>query len=100
MQTIPVEIDHGLLRLPEQFVAPPHTRLAVLLLVDDDVGELAEKGGAFDFLRDEPDLYSDADILPGRINPAFGKRGSMIPETPVPGEFVTTHATSNTAAAR
>ena len=77
MQTIPVEIDD-------------EVNFHALLVV----------GGAFDFLRDEPELYSDADIRPGRANPAFGKRGSMIPATPVPGEFVTTHATSNTAAAR
>lgn len=73
MQIIPLELDHGVLRLPAQFVLPPNTRLAVLLLGADDTGELAQHGGAFDFLADEPELYSDADILPDRANPAFGK---------------------------
>jgi hypothetical protein len=39
----------------------------VLVEVPDDVdlpmAALAEAGGAFDFLADEPDLYSDADIV-------------------------------------
>ena len=73
MQTIPLELDHGVLRLPEQFVLPPNTRLAVLLLGAEDASELAQQGGAFDFLAEEPELYSDADLLPGRANPAFGK---------------------------
>ena len=56
MQTIPVEIDD-----------------------DVDFNALLEAGSAFDFLRDEPELYSDADIRPGRANPAFGR---CCPENP------------------
>jgi hypothetical protein len=38
------------------------------------IGErMALARSAFDFLADEPDLYSDADILPGRKNPNFQK---------------------------
>ncbi|MBI5774562.1 MAG: hypothetical protein HZA89_12565 [Verrucomicrobia bacterium] len=74
MQTIPVEVKEGVLHLPEQFVTPPNARLAVLLLDASDTAALAEQGGAFDFLRDEPELYSDADLLPGRSNPQFGKQ--------------------------
>lgn len=77
MQTIPVKIDGAV-----------------------NFNALPDAGGAFDFLRDEPELYSDADILPGRANPAFGKRGSVSQSMPVPGEFVATPATSNTAPAR
>lgn len=54
MQTIPVELDHGVLRLPAKFVPPPNTRLAVLLLGAEDTGGLAQEGGAFDFMAEEP----------------------------------------------
>jgi hypothetical protein len=46
---------------------PARARVHVLVEVPDDVdlpiAALAEAGGAFDFLADEPDLYSDADIV-------------------------------------
>lgn len=46
---------------------PPRTRVRVLVEVPDDtdlpMAALAQAGGAFDFLADEPDLYSDADII-------------------------------------
>lgn len=37
------------------------------------ISALAEQSGAFDFLKEEPEIYSDADILPGRNNPRFRK---------------------------
>ena len=46
---------------------PARTRVHVLVEVPDDAGlpmaALAQAGGAFDFLADEPDLYTDADII-------------------------------------
>jgi hypothetical protein len=37
-----------------------------------EIRTLADAGGAFDFLKEEPELYSDADLLPNRRNPRFG----------------------------
>jgi hypothetical protein len=46
---------------------PPQVKVHVLVEVPDDadlpMAALAETGGAFDFLADEPDLYTDADIV-------------------------------------
>ena len=36
------------------------------------MARIALEGGAFDFLAEEPDIYSDADIEPGQENPDFG----------------------------
>ena len=76
MKTIPVEVSEGVLRLPHNVLLPPTAHLAVLVL---EAGEaaleletLADAGGSFDFLREEPDIYSDSDVLPGRRNPRFG----------------------------
>jgi hypothetical protein len=77
MKTIPVEVSGGLLRLPPGVLLPPNAHLAVLALEEGDAEwtALADAGGAFDFLREEPELYSDADIPPHRRNPRFGGRG-------------------------
>jgi hypothetical protein len=76
MKTIPIEVGDGVLRLPKGVKISSDDHLAVLVLEKDETGKelhtLADAGGAFDFLREEPDLYSDADILPGRRNPRFG----------------------------
>jgi hypothetical protein len=76
MKTIAVEAGDGVLRLPKEVRLSPKARLAVLVLEDDETGAeiptLAEAGGAFDFLKEEPELYSDADLLPNRRNPRFG----------------------------
>lgn len=77
MKTIEVSVEaNGVLKLPAGVSLPARTRLAVLALEPDDPGgaqiaRLAEASGAFDFLKEEPDLYSDADLLPGRVNPRF-----------------------------
>ena len=76
MKTIAIEARDGVLRLPKEVRLSPKARLAVLVLEDDETGAeiptLAEAGGAFDFLKEEPELYSDADLLPNRRNPRFG----------------------------
>lgn len=46
---------------------PARQRLRVVVetLGDDmPLATIAERGGAFDFLADEPDLYAEADIQP------------------------------------
>ena len=76
MKAMPIEIRDGALRLPSGVQLPPEAHLAVIVLdradTDLDFHTMADAGGAFDFLREEPELYSDADILPGKANPHFG----------------------------
>ena len=78
MKTIPVEVSEGVLRLPRNVKLPPATHLAILVLEGGETGleleTLADAGGAFDFLREEPDLYSDSDVLDDRRNPRFEGR--------------------------
>jgi hypothetical protein len=77
MKLIPVTVEEdGALRLPRGWPIPPNTRLAVVALPDDGLasGELsrvAEYSGSFAFLSEEPELYGDGDVLPGRANPGF-----------------------------
>ena len=66
----------GTLRLPLGISLSSDSRVAVLILDKDEangmlIASLAEASGAFDFLKDEPEIYSDRDILPGRENPQF-----------------------------
>jgi hypothetical protein len=72
-----VESD-GALKLPPGVSVPSHARLAVLVLEADEpsasqISRIAEASGAFDSLKEEPEIYSDRDILPGRANPRFRK---------------------------
>jgi len=79
---ITVEPD-GALKLPACVSLPARARLAVLVFESSEIGleesdgaalsKLAEQSGAFDFLKEEPEIYSDFDILPGRENPRFRK---------------------------
>ncbi len=84
MKTMEIKItENGLLKLPPGATIPPDARLAVLVFepsksqTDDVNGEsisrLAQQSGTFDFLKEEPEIYSDSDILPGRENPEFRK---------------------------
>jgi hypothetical protein len=84
MKVLEIQVeDSGVLKLPPAISLPSQARLAVLVLgpsesVPDDlsgalISRLAQEGGAFDFLNDEPEIYSDLDILPGRENPRFRK---------------------------
>ena len=71
-----IEAADGVLRLSKEARLEPDAHLAVLVLEADESGAeiltLADAGGAFDFLKEEPELYSDADVLPDRRNPRFG----------------------------
>src|SRR6266446_7130962 len=68
MKTMPIEVSGGVLRIPSGARLPPKSRLAVIVLEEDEsapeLHQVADAGGAFDFLREEPELYSDADVLP------------------------------------
>jgi predicted DNA-binding antitoxin AbrB/MazE fold protein len=78
MKAIEVVEENGVLKLPAGFSLPSQAKLAVLVLDPDEqtgvqIAGLAEASGTFDFLKDEPEIYSDRDILPGRANPRFRK---------------------------
>lgn len=79
MRTIAIEAADGVLRLPKAVRLGPNAHLAVLVLDEGETGAeirtLADAGGSFDFLKEEAELYSDADVLPGRRNPRFGSQG-------------------------
>lgn len=85
MKLIPVTVEKdGALRLARGWPIPPRARLAVVALAEEEVvgGELAllaERSGSFDFLVEEPELYTDADVIPGRTNPDFGRGPSDVP---------------------
>jgi hypothetical protein len=74
MKTIPVEVRDGVLRLSGDFHLPPNAHLAVLALEENESFSglpTADLGAFFAFLNEEPELYSDVDVIPGRRNPAF-----------------------------
>ncbi len=82
MRAIPIEFeDGGRLKLSPAVSLPTNAHLAVLVLESPsngetdltaaDIARLAAESGALDFLKEEPDLYSDADIEPGHHNPDF-----------------------------
>jgi hypothetical protein len=78
MKAIEVVQENGVLKLPAGVALPARARLAVLVLEPEEpsgmqIAPLAEASGAFDFLKEEPEVYSDSDILPGRTNPRFRK---------------------------
>ena len=85
MKLIPVAVEKdGALRLARGWPIPPKARLAVVALNDDEIAGggialIAERSGSFDFLVGEPELYTDADVMPGRANPDFGRGPSDVP---------------------
>jgi hypothetical protein len=76
MKTLPIEVKDGVLRLSADARVPSHSHLAVVVVPDDpaaaELAAWADAGGGFDFLREEPERYTDADIIPARRNPRFG----------------------------
>jgi hypothetical protein len=68
MQRITLDVESGLVSadLAPRGV-PPQARVHVLVEVPDGtdlpMATLAQTGGAFDFLADEPELYTDADVI-------------------------------------
>jgi hypothetical protein len=71
MRYIMEDIEAG--KLPgeiERHGIAPRQRLRVIvetLSSESPLAQLAEQGGAFDFLADEPEIYSEADIRPRNV---------------------------------
>jgi hypothetical protein len=80
MKTLTVQVDEsGIVRVPPEARLSGLSQLTLVVAEPGDNGwsgetlaQIAQVGGAFDFLAAEPDLYSDADIEPGNENPDFG----------------------------
>ena len=84
MKTLEIKVESdGVLKLPSPGSLPSQARLAVLVLEPNEtkseeigstsIADLAVRSDAFDMLKEEPEIYSDIDILPGRENPRFRK---------------------------
>jgi len=75
MKTIPVEVHDGVLRLSGDFQLPANAHLAVIALEEHEtflgLPVPPDASSFFAFLNEEPELYSDVDVIPGRRNPAF-----------------------------
>ena len=69
MKIIPVKVENGVLKVPDDFKLSPENQLSILLTrKDEDVTSFLEGNNSFSFLYDEPDLYTDADIVAERKN--------------------------------
>lgn len=85
MQLIPVTIEKdGAVRVARGWARPRTARLAIVALAGDEpasneLAQLSVASGSLGFLAEEPDLYNDADIIPGRTNPGFSSGTSDVP---------------------
>lgn len=74
MKIIPVKIENGLLRIPDNFNIDPEHQLSILLTKKgEEEISVFEGNDSFSFLYSEPDLYSDADIISERKNETYSK---------------------------
>lgn len=74
MKIIPVKVENGILKVPDDFKLSPENQLSILLTRKGEVDTSFLNGNnSFSFLYDEPDLYSDADIVSDRKNTKFLK---------------------------
>jgi hypothetical protein len=69
MKIIPIKVEDGILKVPDNFVMSPESQLSILLIQKGEVDtSLLDGNNSFSFLYDEPDLYSDIDIVADRRN--------------------------------
>ncbi len=74
MKIIPIKVENGVLKLPENFQIPPNNQLSILLTrKGEEEISVFDGNDSFSFLYNEPDLYSDADIIAERKNEDYGK---------------------------
>jgi hypothetical protein len=74
MRIIPVKVENGILKVPTDLKIPADTQLSILLTKKDEEDiSFLEGNKSFSFLGEEPDIYSDNDILPNRKNEDFNK---------------------------
>jgi hypothetical protein len=74
MKIIPIKVEDGILKVPDNFVMSPESQLSILLIQKGEVdSSLLEGNNSFSFLYDEPDLYSDIDIVADRKNEKYSE---------------------------
>lgn len=74
MKIIPIKVEDGILKVPDNFVMSPESQLSILLIQKGEVDtSLLAENNSFSFLYDEPDLYSDADIVADRKNEEYSE---------------------------
>jgi hypothetical protein len=74
MKIIPIKVEDGILKVPDNFVMSPESQLSILLIQKSEVDtSLLEGNNSFSFLYDEPDLYSDIDIVADRKNEKYSE---------------------------
>jgi len=74
MKIIPIKVENGILKIPGDLKIPHDAQLSILLTKKDEKDiSFLEGNKSFSFLENEPDLYSDDDILPNRKNANFNK---------------------------
>ncbi len=74
MKIIPIKVEDGILKVPDNFVMSSEGQLSILLIQKGEVDtSLLEGNNSFSFLYDEPDLYSDADIVADRKNEKYSE---------------------------
>jgi hypothetical protein len=72
MKIIPIKVEDGILKVPDNFVISPESQLSILLFQKGEIDtSFLDGNNSFSFLYDEPDLYSDADIIAERKNEKF-----------------------------
>jgi len=74
MKIIPVKVENGVLKIPDNFKIDPEKQLSILLTKKgEEEISVFEGNDSFSFLYSEPDLYSDADIVAERKNKTYNK---------------------------
>ena len=74
MKIIPIKVEDGILKVPDNFVMSDENQLSILLTRKGEVDtSFIDGNNSFSFLYDEPDLYSDTDIVSDRKNEKFLK---------------------------
>ncbi len=74
MKIIPIKVEDGILKVPDNFVMSPESQLSILLIQKGEVDtSLLDGNNSFSFLYDEPDLYSDIDIVADRKNEKYSE---------------------------
>jgi len=69
MKIIPVIVENGILKIPDNFKIDPENQLSILLTKkgEDDIS-VFQGNDSFSFLYDEPELYNDNNIVADRKN--------------------------------
>jgi hypothetical protein len=74
MKIIPIIVEDGILKVPDNFKIEPESQLSILLTKKgEEEISVFEGNDSFSFLYSEPDLYNDTDIVAERKNEKYNK---------------------------